>query len=340
MGFYLNSKKPYLLFQEDIHSAYFVDKSQILQYLIPAVELAENFPEKQKTELGKSYRYICITRPRRFGKTVMANMISSYFSRENDSSEIFNRLKAASLKGFRDHLNRHNVIHIMLNEMPRRCRSYEEYIGRIETRLLEDLKRAFPDVPIREADALWDAFNSIIEFGSGEKFIFILDEWDFIFHRDFVTDNDKAEYIDFLSNLLKDQPYVELAYMTGILPIAKYSSGSEFNMFYEYTMAEEEAFSEYFGFTDDEVDELFRKYQSGRSSAGNVTREGLRIWYDGYYTKSGKQIYNPCAVVASLANNNLENYWINSGSNDEMFDDKNKKWYECQVEVLRDRNGI
>lgn len=115
--------------------------------------------------------HICITRPRRFGKTVTANMISAFFSNACDA-----------------------------------------------------------------------------------RFIFVLDEWDFIFHQNFITEQDKKEYLMFLRNLLKDRPYVRLAYMTGILPIAKYSSGSELNMFSEFTMASEERFSEYFGFTDQEVD--------------------------------------------------------------------------------------
>ena len=121
----------------------------------------------------------------------MANMISSYFCKENDSSEIFRGLKVSSFDWYEKHLNQHNVIHIMFNEMPRRCRTYDEYIERIETRLLEDLIRAYPDAHIREDDALWDAFNSIIEFGCEDKFIFILEEWEFIFKRDFVTEENK-----------------------------------------------------------------------------------------------------------------------------------------------------
>ena len=104
---------------------------------------------------------------------------------------------------------------------------------------------------------------------------FVLDEWDYIFHRDFVREKDKKAYVEFLSNLLKGKSYVELAYMTGILPIAKYSSGSELNMFYEYTMAEEEKYSEYFGFTEGEVDELYKRYKAQKLNPENVTREGL-----------------------------------------------------------------
>lgn len=157
---------------------------------------------------------------------MMANMISSYFGKGIDSREIFQKLKVSANDWFEHHLNQHNVIHIMLNEIPDGCSSYEQYISRIKSRLLNDLIRQFPDAGIEKGDALWDAFNSIIEFGDGEKFTFVLDEWDYIFHQDFVTEADKKDYTRFLSVLFKDQPYVEFVYMTGILPITKYAAAS------------------------------------------------------------------------------------------------------------------
>lgn len=144
------------------------------------------------------------------------------------------------------------------------------------------------------------------------------DEWDYIFHRNFVTEADKEAYVSFLSGILKDQPYVKFVYMTGILPIAKYSSGSELNMFYEYTMAARVKYSEYFGFTDEEVDELYQKYLKIESHP-KVGREGLRLWYDGYQTMSGRRLYNPCSVVGALSDNQLGNYWTSSGPYDEIF---------------------
>ena len=122
----------------------------------------------------------------------------------------------------------------------------------------------------------------------------------------------------FLSNLLKDHGYVELSYMTGILPIAKYSSGSELNMFLEYTMASEEKFNEYFGFTESEIDDLFAKYLK-ICEIPAITREQLRLWYDGYATKAGERMYNPRSVVTALSNNNIGNYWTSSGPYDEIF---------------------
>ena len=120
------------------------------------------------------------------------------------------------------------------------------------------------------------------------QFVFVLDEWDFIFHQSFITENDKREYLMFLRNLLKDRPYVLLAYMTGILPIAKYSSGSELNMFSEFTLATEERFSEYFGFTEEEVDTLFARYQKKNEKSTHVTREGLKNGMTDIIRKQGR----------------------------------------------------
>ncbi len=124
----------------------------------------------------------------------------------------------------------------------------------------------------------------------------------------FIGEEDRARYLLFLRNLLKDQAYVALAYMTGILPIAKYSSGSELNMFLEYTMALEERFSKYFGFLQNEVDELYRRYLKLESNP-RIALEDLGKWYDGYHTFAGDRVYNPRSVVVALTNNNLGNYW-------------------------------
>jgi len=322
MGVYLNSTKPYLLFQRDRFSRYFVDKSMMLTELVSVVTPTEDASGADAGTnpgmAGGNIKYICITRPRQFGKTMMANMISSYFGKNLDSGPAFRGLNVSSFSWFQKHLNQHNVIHIMFNELPDDCSTYAQYISRIRKRLLNDLIHAFPDVPISQDEALWDALNNIVEYGGGVKFIFVLDEWDFIFHRNFVTDRDKASYISFLSNLLKDQPYVELAYMTGILPISKYSGGSELNMFCEYTLVTEEKYSEYFGFTETEVDTLYAEFLSCGQDSARITREGLRLWYNGYHTKSGERVYNPRSVVMALTNNNLGSYWTTSGPYDEI----------------------
>lgn len=335
MGVYLNSRKPYLLFQDNCADAYYVDKTSMIADLVPFLESEENGAENAGISQGKGLKYVCITRPRRFGKTVMANMISSYFGKGIDSSRTFRNLKVSEYKWFKRHLNQHNVIHIMFNEMPDECTTYRQYISRIKQRLISDLKKAYPDMVIDDQDALWDILNDIVEYENGERFIFILDEWDFIYHQDFIADGDRIAFTRFLSTLLKDQPYVELAYMTGILPIAKYSSGSELNMFCEYTMVTEEMYSDVFGFTDSEVDELYARYLAQRIGNRNVTREGLRIWYDGYHTKGGGRVYNPRSVVLALTNNNMGNYWTSAGPYDELF-----YYISANVDDVKDGIGL
>lgn len=308
MGSYLNSTTPYTLYKSESLSPYFVDKTLMIRELFPYVNAGN--------------RHICVTRPRRFGKTIAANMISAFFQKGQDSGDIFDGLKISQVDGYRKYKNQYNVIRIDFSKMPKNCVSYEQYIEKIEELLIEDIKTAYPKARINEDDAVGDILENIFAQYDGEKFIFVLDEWDFIFHRDFINENDKEKYVAFLSNLLKDRPYVVLSYMTGILPIAKYSSGSELNMFAEFTMVNSPMFGEYFGFTDEEVDDLFRRYivECDRQyKEKSVTRKGLRDWYNGYYTKSGERVYNPRSVVFALQFNNLANYWTSSGPYDEIY---------------------
>jgi len=319
MGIYLNGKRAYSLFQEDCAMTYYIDKTEMLDEIVRILEQKGNAVEETGAFRGKKMKYLCVTRPRRFGKTMAANMVAAFLGKGADSSEEFSQLNVSGYGWYQKHLNQHNVIHIMFNELPRNCHSYEQYITRIEDGLLMDLSEAYPNARIRETDSLWDALTKVFEYGNGDKFIFVLDEWDYIYHQKFVTEEEKDDFTKFLSNLLKDKAYVEMAYMTGILPIAKYSSGSELNMFCEYTMVNEEKYNEYFGFTGEEVDALYERYQAQETGKQNITREDLRLWYDGYHTKGGRRMYNPRSVVLALSNNNLGNYWTNSGPYDELF---------------------
>lgn len=179
--------------------------------------------------------------------------------------------------------------------MPSEITTFEQYLSRVKRMLITDLKKAYPDAEIEKDDAVWDALTKIYEYCDGEKFVFILDEWDFIYHQKFVSQEEKDAFTKFLSVLLKDQPYVEMVYMTGILPISKYSSGSELNMFFEFSMATMEKYSEYFGFTDEEVDALYQRYIRLEDKP-KVSRDDLRLWYNGYQTMSGRRLYNPRSV--------------------------------------------
>lgn len=317
MGIYVNSKTAYTLYRSETEKPYFVDKTKMLEELFPLVQTGNN--------------HVCITRPRRFGKTVAANMIAAFFSKGCNAGDIFDTLRIAESDGYEEYRNRFPVIHISFHELDRACSSYEDYIGRIEKRLIRDIRKEYPEADIEETDSAADTLLDLYAQEEEARFVFVFDEWDFIFHQNFITEQDKKEYLLFLRNLLKDRPYVRLAYMTGILPIAKYSSGSELNMFSEFTMASEERFSEYFGFTEQEVDLLFERYQKQKKQPEQVTREGLKSWYDGYHTKAGERLYNPRSVVLSLSNNNLGNYWTSSGPYDEIF-----YYIQNNVDAVRD----
>lgn len=303
MGIYLNSGDACSMYKSETMKPYFIDKSRMLEELMPLVDSGNNF--------------ICITRPRRFGKSVAANMIGAFFSCACDAEEIFDSLYVAKTPDYRKHLNQHDVIYIDFSEIDDDCTDYMTYINRIKSLLREDLRTTYPEVFFREDGSIAEDLKRVYKY-THRKYIFVFDEWDAIFHVPFITEKDQQAYLRFLRSLLKGKAYVSLAYMTGILPIAKYSSGSELNMFLEYTMATESKYSEYFGFVDEEVDELYDRYME-RAHEPMICREGLKMWYDGYHTLSGKRIYNPRSVVAALTNNNLGNYWTSSGPYDEIF---------------------
>ena len=303
MGFYLNSHSAYTLYRDEVRKPYFVDKSRLLEELFPLVEEGNS--------------HICITRPRRFGKTIMANMVASFFSKNIDSRDIFASLEIAASENYTRYRNQYRVIHIMFNELPDECQSYEQYIARIKMLLCMDLKQAYPELDFSVVNTIWDMFRIIYAYRPEERFIFVLDEWDYIFHQSFATKKNKQKYIQFLSNLLKDKPYVALTYMTGILPIAKYSSGSELNMVMEYNLISQKKFSEYFGFSEEEVDGLYQRF-CAFAKEPKFTRADLREWYNGYQTKGGIRIYNPRSVVCALKNNQIGSYWTSSGPYDEI----------------------
>lgn len=314
MGVFLNSRVPYDLYRATAAEKYFVDKSELLAELIPA--------------LGRNQRFFCITRPRRFGKSVMANMVGAFFGKTEDTGGLFRRLKIASpeiserlkkngCKDYEEYLNHYDIIYIDFSQIPENCASYQTYIGRILSGLKKDLAEGLSDCGPDAEASVWDMLTMVYQ-RTGRRFIFILDEWDAVFHMEFISDADRRAYLLFLKALLKDKIYAELVYMTGILPIAKYSDGSELNMFVEYNMATSERFSGYFGFSDPEVDRLYSIYRETVEEA-KITRDDLRTWYDGYRTALGEQVYNPRSIVCALTDNQLRNYWTSSGSYDSIF---------------------
>ena len=296
MTFFLNNIDEVNEFTLMAKDKYFVDKSKLI--------------EKLNEVLGFKERYICITRPRRFGKSINAMMLATYYSKNLDAKNIFEKLKISQDSSYLEHLNKHNVIYISFNDQANEFETYDEYITYFEERLKKDLKEFYPE--LEEDKFLVDMFKEIYR-KTKEGFIFIIDEWDYIFNRRLYTKDERRNFLVFLENLLKGRSYVELTYMTGILPIAKYSSGSSLNMFDEYTNIGDKTYGEYFGFTQKEVEELCKKQDE-------VTIEELQEWYNGYYSYKGERVYNPRSVVYALNRGECRSYWTNTGRKNEIAD--------------------
>ena len=291
MGLYLNSDSILKKYTRLYKNEYFVDKSLIINQINKLI--------------GSFDVYLCVTRPRRFGKTSLINMLGAYYSKAADSSQIFDNLKISQANGYREHLNKYNVISISFNEIPDNLKTYDQYINNITNQVKKEVISEFNLTDIEESDSLKRVLQK-----SKQQFIFLLDEWDYIFNNNLFEES-QDKFLEFLRNLLKDESYVELCYMTGVLPIKKYSSGSALNMFDEFTFLKDRKFGEYFGFTEDEVLDLCEqnKYMDFKK---------LEEWYNGYTTARGIKIYNPRSVVKALKNDYCESYWTNTGAMDEV----------------------
>ena len=291
---YLNTKSPLILFEEARNTDIYVDKSMLM--------------DKISSHIRTNSKYICITRPRRFGKTINASMLGAYYTKGYDSSDLFNDLNIAQTDSYLSHLNCHNVIYMDLSQMPDECNQYHQYIASIRKKLRKDILENYSELINDDYDSISQLLKE-----TEDSFIFILDEWDSIFYKKFMSQEDKNAYLQFLKGLLKDQPYVELAYMTGVLPISKYSSGSELNMFDEFNFMNDNIYDLFLGFHEDEVRKLCQEYST-------VSYEEVKKWYDGYYLSDGRSLFNPRSVKNALLRGRCLNYWTETGPMNEIAD--------------------
>lgn len=286
MGIYFNPNN--IDFQQALNSKIYVDKSLLIQYTNDIVYTEQ--------------KYICVSRPRRFGKSMAANMLTAYYSRGCDSREMFSGLKIAKSASFEKHMNKYNVIHINMVDFLGRSNTMDDMLDYLTRRLLYELKKEYSDVDCFD----WADLISVLEEIFIEKnipFVFIIDEWDCVFRIHKNDTKSQTKYLDFLRNLLKDKSYVALAYMTGILPIKKYGEHSALNIFTEVSMSDPREYAEFTGFTENEVAELCKEY--------NMSLDETKKWYDGY-NLMGTSIYNPRSVVMSMTGGYFNNYWTST----------------------------
>ena len=288
------------------YSELYVDKTELIKYT-------------NKVLFGEQ-KYICVSRPRRFGKSMAANMLTAYYSRGCDSREMFSKYKIAKVDSFEKHLNKYNVIRLDIQKFVNRTETVEDMLELLQKRVINELKREF-EIDEEESDLTYVLESIFAEYS--QPFVFIIDEWDCIL-RDTKNDSEAQKtYLNFLCNLFKGQSYVALAYMTGILPIKKYGKHSAINVFYEYSMTDAKPISEFTGFTESEVKSLCEKY--------NKPFEQMKRWYDGYCLDE-ISIYNPKSVVESILRDNFGNYWTKTETYEAL-----KVYIQTNFDGLRDK---
>ena len=302
--FFINAQSSKTAFQKLTRSTYFVDKTGLISSLVPFI--------------GTEQTYFCITRPRRFGKTINARTLACFLSRGLEAQSLFDGLDVAKNEQAMQHLGAHDVIYIDFSALPMPCEGYRDYISAITNGIISDLRETFPEAEIAEDEcdlfyALESAYNK-----AQASFCFVMDEWDSMFFNDMFSKKDQQAFLMFLKQLLKGKPYVDFAYMTGILPIAKHSTGSELNMFTEYSTVSDPRFEQFFGFTEEEVRELCAIHEK-RVPSARVTFDDLVRWYDGYIAQDGTHRFNPRSVVLALFDDDLRSYWTESGPYDEIY---------------------
>ena len=285
MGVYLNPGDD--LFGKSFRSPIYIDKSMIIDYLNKVID----------TEM----RFVCVSRPRRFGKSMAAHMISAYYDRSTTAQEKFAQLKIARVPSYTEHLGKYDVIKLNVQSfLSRSDNSIDNVLNNIQKRLLQELCLEYENVHFFNADDLVEVMLDIYN-NTKRLFIIIVDEWDCIF-REYAGRKDwQDKYLDFLRAWWKDQPYIGLVYMTGILPIKKYGTHSALNMFTEFSMTDAGALAEFVGFTEPEVRALCDEY--------NMNFDECKTWYDGYYFGEVGSVYNPRSVVQSMMSHKYNTYW-------------------------------
>lgn len=298
MGIYVNRGNEN--FARAINSKIYVDKTGMLEYTNEVLDTEQ--------------RYICNSRPRRFGKSMTAGMLAAYYGRNCDSRKIFEKLKIAQKPSFEEHLNKYDVIHLDIAYLLVQKKNAADTVSFIQKSVIDELKVIYPGV-LTDEDCNLPLALSAVHYATGAGFVVIIDEWDAVFREDVFDEPGQQEYIQLLRGLFKGEQskdFIRLAYLTGILPVKKYKNESSLNNFREFTMVNPKQLSEYIGFTAEEVSNLCKEYHMDFNEAAR--------WYDGYSFRRVKHVYNPNAVVNAMLDGEYDNYWTNTASYESLQD--------------------
>ena len=298
MGIYVNPGEA--LLRMSYNSRIYVDKSMILNEL--------------NKLLNTEDRFVCVARPRRFGKSMAGNMIAAYYGKKANSRPILEKLKIAQTPDFETYLNAFNVIKLDINGFYSNSTRDEDIVPLFTTEIRDELMKFFPDCGIKDSDSIANCIKRVYA-ETGEQFVIILDEYD-VLVREQVKSSIFDPYLAFLNGMFKNAdlaPAFALVYLTGVLPIVRDKIQSKLNLFTEYTMADAMQLAEFAGFTENETQSL--------CSQNNMDFEEFKRWYDGYRLASTDgmiEIYNPKSVVQAILSKSIGNYWTKTGSYDSI----------------------
>ena len=292
MGSYLNPGCG--CFEMALRSQIYIDKSELI--------------DATNECLGTLQRFMCVSRPRRFGKSMAMDMLAAYYNRSLDTAKYFNNMNISESESYRVHLNQYDVLKINMQDFLSVTGSVDEMLRVLQKYLIFDLLDKYETtVRFRDEKNLVQVMKDVYA-KTGHPFVILIDEWDCLF-REYAQDKEaQKKYLDFLRTWMKDKDYVALAYMTGILPVKKYGTHSALNMFTEYSMTDPGKLAEFFGFTEAEVKQLCDKYQ--------MDFEEAKAWYDGYHLISNGiekdtlySMYSPKSVVEAMLRHKFGTYW-------------------------------
>ena len=291
MGVFVNPGNE--AFAVALNSEIYVDKTELLTYTNKVMNTLQG--------------YICNSRPRRFGKSITANMLTAYYSKGCSSREMFSNLGISKAEGFEKHLNQYDVLHWDIQWCMEPAGGPEKIVSYISEQTISELKEYYPHILPEKIRSLPESLSRI-NAATGTKFIVIIDEWDVLIRDEASDVRTQEEYINFLRAMFKGtEPtkYIQLAYLTGILPVKKEKTQSALNNFKDYSMLHAGPIAPYVGFTEAEVQKLCEEY--------GHEFEKVKRWYDGYQIGT-YHVYNPNAVVNLMLEGEFQSYWSGTAS--------------------------
>mgnify|MGYP000009356714 FL=1 len=317
MGIFVNSDNS--AFQVALNSEIYIDKTGLLTYTNKVMNTLQG--------------YICNSRPRRFGKSITADMLTAYYSKGCDSRNMFSGLEISQSPDFKEHLNRYDVIHWDIQWCIGAAGGADRVVSYITEKTIEELRKYYSEAIPSDTCSLPEALSFICN-ATKNKFVVIIDEWDVLIRDMAANSKIQDEYISFLRGLFKGtEPtkYIQLAYLTGILPIKKEKTQSALNNFDEFTMLSAGRLSPYIGFTEAEVKELSERYQ--------MEFDKVKAWYDGYVLRNC-QVYNPKAVVSVMLDGEFKSYWSETASYEAIVPLINMDYDGLKTAIIEMLSGV